>query len=187
MTPASGARRSLEPYFPIPLVGAAVLLAVLILLTPNLLSTSSPTAGSLAAQAELLIDRGPTESVTTDLYLRGIGLARYDSLELRWTALNGSGAPATLNGLAWTGAVGSNETLGIQASVDVPAFAVNASAVYVDSSGSGVTYAAQFAFVWSGGVLATTAYGAAGGSGSTAQSQLPLVLLLVQGPYGGHP
>jgi hypothetical protein len=180
-----GARRSLAPYFPLPLVGAAVLLAVLILLTPNLLSTSSPSAGSLASQAELLVDRGPSAGTTTDLYLRGIGLARYASLELEWAPLNGSTAPATLAGVRWIGEVATNGSLGISSATPDVDFAVNASAVYVDSSGAGVSYAALFAFSWSGTVLVTTAYGAATGPGTTPQSQMPLVLLLVQGPYGG--
>jgi hypothetical protein len=180
-------RESLAPYFPVPLVGSAVLLAVLILLTPNLLSSSSPTAGSLASQAELLVDRGSSNGGNTDLYLRGIGLARYTSLELRWSPLNSSNAPASLDGLHWRAVAQANGSLGIDAVISDPAFAVNASAVYVDSSGTGVSYSALFAFSWSGDVLATTAYGAAAGSGTTPQSEMPLILLLVEGPYGGGP
>ena len=182
-----GTRESLAPYFPIPLVGAAVLLAVLILLTPNLLSPGSPTAGSLASQAELLVDRSPNGGVTTDLYLRGIGLARYTALELRWTALNSSTPPPSLDTLRWTDRTNATESLGISAATKDNDFAVNATAVYVDSDGNGVSYAALFAFSWSGSDLTTTAYGAATGSGTTTDSQLPLILLLVQGPYGSGP
>lgn len=186
--PPSGGRWSfLAPYFPLPLVGAAALLAVLILLTPNLLSTGSPSAGSLESQAELLVDRASSQSNVTHLYLRGIGLARYTSLEIDWAQLPDTAAPSNLSGVTWTERAEGNESLELATSTPAPVFAVNATAVYVDASGAGVSYAASFAFQWVGGTLVTTAYGSATGASPTPVSQLPLVLLLVQGPYAGGP
>jgi hypothetical protein len=180
-------RRSLAPYFPLPLVGAAVLLAILIVLTPNLLSTSSPAAGSLISQPELLVDRAPTGGTTTQLYLRGLGIVRYAALDLSWAPLNSTTVPVTPDGVRWTDAVAGNASLGVDGSTTDGAFLVNATATFVDSSGAGATYTGTFAFVWSEEVLYTTAYQPATGSGTTGLSQLPLVLLLVQGPYGGQP
>ncbi len=52
------------------------LLVLLILLTPNLLPTSTPSAGSLATQAELIVDRADTSNIT-HFYVQGIGDVRY--------------------------------------------------------------------------------------------------------------
>jgi hypothetical protein len=182
-----GSGRQLAPYFPLPLVGAAVLLAILIVLTPNLLSTNSPTAGSLISEAELLIDRAPSGSNTTQLYLKGIGIARYASLELQWAPLGGPNVPGNLTGIDWVGVAKGNQSLGIDGRTIAQYFVVNASAVFIDASGAGATYSGAYACLWSGDSLYTTAYLPGTGSETTPLDQLPLTLILSEGPYGGGP
>ncbi len=184
--PRTGGRRSLAPLFPLPLVGAAVLLAVLIVLTPNLLSTGSPSAGSAESQLELLVDRAPTGDNGTHLYLRGLGLVRYQSLTLDWGNLSGT-APANLTGFHWAESTVSGPTLELDLVVPSDAFAVNATGVFVDTSGAKAVFNGAYAFVWSGMVLATTAYGTASGAGPTSESALPLILLPPELPGGGGP
>lgn len=187
MIPTAGrARRTLAPYFPLPLVGAAVLLAVLIVLTPNLLSTGSPAAGSLESQAELIIDRAPSENVT-HLYLRGLGLVRYANLSLLWSSFNGTSAPGSPIGLGIGGAVGGTDVLSVNEATGAASFVVNATAVYVDATGLSVTFTGDWAFVWSSGLLVTTPYGSVAGASPTAPSQLPLILLLSESATGGGP
>lgn len=181
MSAGSGARRSLAPYFPLPLVGAAVLLAVLILVTPNLLSSGSPSAGSAESQAELLIDRAPSGTNVTHVYLRGLGLARYAAMALAIAPYPGPGAPASPSGLPGTVVVNGTEVLAIAGASDATSFVVNATATFVDSSGASVAYAGVWAFSWSSGLLVTTAYGPVGGAGPTSASALPLTLLLAEG------
>ena len=185
MIPGGRTRSSLAPFFPLPLVGAAVLLAVLILLTPNLLSTGSPAAGSLESQPELIVDRAPTGGNGTYLYLEGIGLARFASLSLTWYPLNGSTAPPSLAGLPGGVPVNGTELLGLSTRVPVGAFAVNVSARFMDATRSVVVYVGSWAFRWSGDLLITTAYGPVDGASPTRLAQLPLVLLLAVAPSGG--
>lgn len=177
---------SLAPLFPVPLVGAAVLLAILIVLTPNLLSAGQPSAGSAESQLELLVDRAPTADNDTHLYLRGLGLVRYQSLVLTWGNLSG-GAPRNLSGVRWSEPISAGPALELETAVPSSDFAVNVTGVFVDTSGLGVEFSGEFAFAWSGGTLLTTAYGGASGAGPTAPSSLPLILLLPEYPYGGGP
>jgi hypothetical protein len=167
-------------------VGSAVLLAILIVLTPNLLTTGSPGVGNLATQAELLIDRAPSNTSMTHLYLHALGLVRYYSLTLSWAPLPGPDPPASLAGLNWTDRATGDGLLELEGSTAALLFAVNATAVYIDSSGAGATYAGDFAFQWVGSSLIITPYGDTVGAGPTDQSQLPLALFLTQGPYGGR-
>ena len=185
MTPPAGRTRvSLAPYFPLPLVGAAVLLAVLILLTPNLVSTGSPSAGSIGSQAELLVDRAPGGPNVTHLYLRGFGLARYAYLQLAWVELPNGTAPATLDGRnAWS-SINASGVLDLDTATSAPFFGINASADYVDANGAEVRYTGEWAFAWTGDVLLTTTYGASVGPFRTGLDQLPLVLFLVEHPVG---
>jgi len=177
--------RSLAPYLPLPLVAAAVLLAALIVLTPNLLSTAGPTAGSPETQAELLVDRGPSDINSTHLYLRGIGLVRFVSMGIAYAPLFGSFPPASLAGVRWSNLSEGTGVLGLTASVSVPSFALNASAVYVDPEGTGVLYTGLYAFAWSSGKLESIGYLGATGASPASLSALPLILLLPQAPYGG--
>ena len=185
MTVGGRTRASLAPYFPLPLVGAAVLLAVLILLTPNLLSTGAPSAGSLESQAELLVDRGTAAGNGTHLYLRGIGLARYTTLALSWSPWNGSAPPTSYERLPLGQRVNGSELLSVSLTATATRFVVNASAAYVDAAGGTANYAGAWALEWSGGMLQVTPYGdVTGTSGPTAPDQLPLVLLLAELPQG---
>jgi hypothetical protein len=186
-TPSPGRWSAYAPYFPLPLVAGAALLAFLILLTPNLLSTGSPSAGSIQSQAELLVDRAPNGGNETHLYLRGLGIVRYQELVLQWAPFPAGAPPSNPSAVTWSNRSNSSGALEVEGATDADAFLVNATATFVDATGAGVVYAATFAFAWSGGDLVTTPYGAAAGASPTPPSQLPLVLLLVQGPYPGGP
>ena len=177
----------LAPFFPLPLVGASVLLAILIFLTPNLLSTGSPSAGSIESQVELLVDRAPAGDNFTHLYVRGFGLARYASLTLAVGSLNGTAFPATLSGVRWTIRDHGNNSLELDTRTSDPSFAVNASASFVDSAGVGIVYRGGYAFRWEGDRLLSQGYDDASGSTTTALASLPLVLLLPENPTGGGP
>ena len=76
------ARERVAAWFPPPLVGVSLLLVVLIVLTPNLLSTGAPAAGTYPTQAELVVDRGPTEPNVTHLYVKSVGNVRYVNLTM---------------------------------------------------------------------------------------------------------
>ncbi len=173
--------------FPLPLVGAAVLLAVLIVLTPNLLSTGSPSAGSVESQLELLVDRAPSGDNATHVYLRGLSLVRYTSLSIAWGNLSGTTAPGSLAGVDWSSHVDSGPSLELDAVVLGTAFALNVSGVFVDTTGAAVLFGGEYAFVWSGGMLYTTAYGTASGAAPASLSQLPLVLLPPSTPLASAP
>ena len=163
--------------FPLPLVGAAVLLAILILLTPNLLATTSPSAGSVESQLELIVNRPMDSGGGTQLYLRGIGIVEYRNVTLAWSMLTGP-APDSLGGLTWNVSLGgTGPTLVLEVDGLPDEFAVNATALFVDTAGTGVTYSGQYVFSWSSGSLMTTAYGPASGSGPVAFDQMPLILL----------
>ena len=73
--------KRLRAMFPTPLVGIAALLVALILLTPNLLTNGSPPAGSILAQAVLIVDRSPQEN-TLHFYVRGLSQVRYEAINV---------------------------------------------------------------------------------------------------------
>jgi hypothetical protein len=122
-------RSRLAGAFPWPFVGTAVILSVLILLTPVLISNGPPAPGSLEAQAVVIVDR-VAGSGTTHFYVRAVGSSvRYDSISIglatgfAWDG--GSFAWAT----SWTWA---NETdvLELGANSTQNPVAINVTAVY---------------------------------------------------------
>lgn len=175
-------------YFPIPLVGAAVLLAVLILLTPNLISAGGgPAAGSLATQAELVIDHAPTGSVT-QFYIHGLGDVRYARIVVQLDPNVTWPAPSSVPYADWTNTTAMNGTLAIV--VDTPAnpVAVNVTAVYVDPTSTTVWYLGTYVLDVSGGMLSIVALLPGASSISpTPLSALPLELLLAASSTGVSP
>ncbi|MCI4336782.1 MAG: hypothetical protein L3K17_06260 [Thermoplasmata archaeon] len=165
--------------FPVPMAGVAVLLVVLIFLTPNLLSAAGgPAAGSLATQAELFIDRTTTGS-TTDLYVHGFGDVRYASITLQIATNVTWPPPAHLPASSWNTTLTLNETLAAITSTSANPFAVNVTAVYIDSTMTTVWYLGTYVIDVSGGVLSIDALLPGAGSISpTPIDDLPLALLL---------
>jgi hypothetical protein len=178
---------ALRSFFPTPFVAIAVLLVVLILLTPNLLSTTTPSAGSLPTEAELVVDRAAGDNVT-HFYVRGIGGLRYDSISVS-LATNVSWPPHQVLGnmtfqapSVWKNVLDSIVTTSTNPVV------VNVTATYVDAAGTGVEFVGVFAFNLSGGVLSQISYvPASSGITTTPLDDLPLVLLLETVPPGGSP
>jgi hypothetical protein len=178
---------TLRRWFPTPFVAIVVLLVVLIVLTPNLLSSANPSAGSLPTEAELIVDHASGDNVT-HLYVRGIGLVRYTSIavavegDFNWSSppspsILTFGTPTT-----WTDVLAATMTTAADP------FAVNVTAVYVDASGTTVDFVGMFAFDLAGGVLSEIVYvPATGGVTTTPQSQLPLAIVLETVSPGASP
>lgn len=175
----------LARYFPVPFVGVAVLLAVLIFLTPNLISAGGgPSAGSLETQAELVIDHAPNGDVT-QLYVHGLGDVRYERIAVQIDANASWPPPASVPITAWANATAANETLALVVDTAANPFAVNVSAVYVDPTSATVWYLGTFAIDISGGMLSIVSLTAGAASISpTPLSALPLTLLLTASSTG---
>jgi hypothetical protein len=131
-------------FFPLPFVGVALLLAVLIVLTPILTANGQPAAGSIFSQAELIVDALPG-NVSTHFYVRGEGTtARYDEIRMgfavgfNWTG----GFPA--GPLNWTVWQNASSVLSIDGVVNQTPVAVNVSALY-SAGGVNVLYVGIFA------------------------------------------
>ncbi|MGI0131227.1 MAG: hypothetical protein ACREDE_05115 [Thermoplasmata archaeon] len=130
--------------FPLPFVGVALLLAVLIVLTPVLTAYGQPVAGSLLSQADLIVDAQPGNN-STHYYVRGVSvIARYSEIRIavafgfNWT---GSFPTGRLN---WTGWQNASSSLGVSQSVDESPVAINVSALY-SANGVSALYVGLFA------------------------------------------
>ena len=171
--------RRLSTWFPWPFVAVVVLLIVLILLTPSLLSTGGGAgAGSIEAQAELVVDQVPGES-PLHVYVHGFGMVRYATITIAWTTAIGWPPPASGAGISFVNRTVANGTLVLSVTAPRTPVAVNVSAVYVDSTGQRVWYTGTYAFRLSGDTLFTVdlAPGAAAVS-PTAVSNLPIAFPL---------
>ncbi len=174
-------------FFPLPFVGVAVLLVLLIFLTPNLLLGGGPAAGSLATQAELTIDR-PSDANVTHFYVNGLGTVRYTEIRamictnLTWPA------PASLANLSWANATWGHGVLAAVFSSTANPIAINVTATYVDASGSAVEFYAIYEFYVGADTLEGTAL-APGLSNvpPTPLASLPLTLLLASTTPGAVP
>ena len=175
--------------FPWPLVGVALLLVALILLTPVLISNG---AGPLLAQAELVVDRVAGGN-TTNFYLHAVGATvRFASVSM-----------AIASGFVWSGGYPTeplewtdwqnrtNVLASVLDTIDNPV-AVYVSATYT-SGGTSTEYVGLFAFAvtsigQSGETLNVAVSPATAGvtvPASVAVSTLPMAILLQ--PYSGGP
>jgi hypothetical protein len=138
-------RESFRRYLPAPLVATAVLLVLLILLTPVLAPNGPPAAGTIFTQAELIVDRVASSNLTT-FYLRALGsTARYAEVSV-WAA---TGFPWT-NGfpsppLNWSPIVRQPDLVAYQFNSTANPIALNISLLY-SSGGSQAYYVGVFAF-----------------------------------------
>jgi hypothetical protein len=182
-----GALDSVRQYFPTPFVAIVALLVVLIVLTPNLLSTAAPSAGSLPTEAELIVDR-VADANTTHFYVRGLGEVRYDTILVALATNLAWPAPPSVSDLAFASPVNTSNVLVSIVSSDANPVAVNVTATYVDAAGTKVAFVGVFAFDVAGGVLYETTYIPSGSGGtSTSLDDLPLSFLLETVPAGGSP
>jgi hypothetical protein len=171
----------------VPFVAIVVLLLVLIGLTPNLLSTGAPSAGSLPTEAELVIDRAPSDNFT-HLYVHGIGEVRYTSIaisldtDLTWPP---TGPMSNLSFAAPT--TWKNSLVATLSTAHDP-FAVNITAVFVDSAGTTVDFVGVIAFDVSSGTVSQISYVPSSNSITTTPvDQLPLSILLETVAPGSTP
>jgi hypothetical protein len=134
-----------QRYFPAPLVATAVLLVLLILLTPVLAPNGPPAAGTIFTQAELIVDRVPSSNLT-NFYLRALGSAvRYSEISV-WA---GTGFPWT-NGfpsppINWSRVVHEDNLVAFQFNETSNPVALNITMLYA-AGGSQAYYEGTFAF-----------------------------------------
>ena len=183
MTPASDRIREL---FPLPFVAVVVLLIVLILLTPNLLSLGRPTAGSLEAEAELLVDRVPGQNVT-HLYVEGIGTVRYASISIA-LAYPPSGAPPSSPMFSFSNRTVWNDSIVAGETTSWDPVAVNVSATYVDTNGAVAYFVGVYEFNITSSTIVSEAYLPVPRPRRARRlDALPLTFLLDSVPPGSFP
>jgi hypothetical protein len=183
----TGRFEAIRGFFPTPFVAIVALLLVLIVLTPNLLSTTTPSAGSLPTEAELIVDRVASENVT-HFYVRGLGGLRYDSIVVS-LATNVLWPPKSpLSNVTFGAPAVWRDVLDSIVTTPANPVVVNVTATYVDAAGARVAFVGVFAFDVSGGMLYESDYIPAGSTiTSTPVSALPLTLLLETVGPGGTP
>jgi hypothetical protein len=135
-----------QRFFPTPLVAVAILLVVMILLTPVLLSSSQPAPGSIEAEVELIVDY-VSGGNAMHFYVRGLGASvRYADMTVRvasgfpWNA----GVP-TASGANWTLAVNETDVLAAIYSTGQNPVALNVTVLY-SVPGASAYYIGVFAF-----------------------------------------
>ncbi len=176
MTSARGARR----YFPTPLVGIAAILLVLILLTPVLIGSQVPAAGTIFTQAEVIVDY-PTINTTTYLYLHAIGNIRYTSLSIGIAENYNWNAPPPIGSLVWGNWTNGTDLVAIGTSYSGNPIAINVSAYYSTTKVGSAWYVAIIAFEVSGTALVFRSYTAGVDVPRSIQltgSQQPVAILL---------
>lgn len=179
-------RSRLAELFPWPFVGVVVLLVILIFLTPNLVSSGAPAAGSLAAEAQLVVDRVAGSNVT-HLYVKSIGNVRYASISLELGS-NVSWPVLPTERIHWGIPTVWNDSLEAAVATTGAPLAVNVSVVYVDTSGTAVDYFGAYAFNVSADVLTGTSLTPGlGDVPPTPVASLPIFLLLASQPAQAVP
>ncbi len=186
----SSGRRRLEELAPLPFVGVALLLVVLIIATP-VLTGQSPSGGVLA-QPELVVDALPGNN-STHYYVRGLSTtARYAEVNLGFAfgfAWTGSFPTGPLN---WTDWVNGSSVLSVDRAAYEDPVAVNVTALYT-ANGVNSLYAGLLAFNLSTPIGSTTeiltVVSATPGIGgfSTPVVDLPVPILLSYVGTGGTP
>jgi hypothetical protein len=171
----------------VPFVAIVVLLLVLIGLTPNLLSTGAPSAGSLPTEAELIIDRAPSDNLT-HLYVHGIGEVRYTSIAIALDTVLSWPPSGPMSNLSFGTATTWKNSLAATLSTANDPFAVNITAVFVDSAGTTVDFVGVIAFDVASGTVSQISYVPSSNSITTTPvDQLPLSILLETVAPGSTP
>jgi len=175
-------RERIGRLLPAPLAGIALLLVLLIIITPILQSSGQPAAGSILSQADLIVDRVAGSNVT-HFYIRGVGTTtRYSvvTIEVATNFTWNGGFPT--GGLNWTVASSAADTLTLVYSTTEAPLALNVSALYQVPGGSAL-YVGLLAFNiapgGSGGdLLAASGSPSISVAGSTPLDSLPLIIPL---------
>ncbi len=186
--PLGGGGGRIEAYAPLPFVGVALLLVVLIIATPLL--TGSSGSGGLVDEAVLVVDALPGNN-STHYYVRGLSTTtRYAELNLGFAvgfAWTGSFPTGPLTWTEWTNA---SSVLSVDRAVDDDPVAVNVTALFT-SNGVNSLYVGVLAFevaIPAGGTteMLTVVSATSGISGfSTPVADLPVAILLSYVGSGG--
>lgn len=162
-----------------PLVGVAVLLVILILLTPNLFPAGG---GSLQTRAELIVDR-PAVTGNTSFYVESVGTStRYQDVAVGLYALPMwpyTGNISRVRAWNWTNATETLVLVDQNATIPV---AVNVTVKYTDPSGMTTVYVGRYGFDLNATTLTWNAVnllpGASTPPAATPVADLPIFLLL---------
>lgn len=176
MTPDRGARR----FFPIPLVGAAAILVVLIVLTPILIGSGVPAAGTIFTQAEVIVDY-PGTNATSYYYLHAIGNVRYTMLSIGIAENYVWDHPPPIPSLIWGNWTNGTDLVAIGAMSSGNPVALNVSAYYSTAKEGSAWYVAIIAFEVVGNTLFFRSYTSGVDvprSVALSGSQQPIAILL---------
>jgi hypothetical protein len=188
-------RESYLRFFPAPLVATALLLVLLILLTPVLVPNGPPAGGTIFTEAQLTVDRA--SSNLTNYYLHSPELSvRYALIEV-WSAtgFNWTGGFPS-GGLNWSEVVDQSSLLAFQFNSSANPIVLNITILYTYSGGQAY-YVGEFAFFvgFPSGSSTLTLFSVTTTSGtslppgvsSTPVSDLPGYGLIVLADVGGSP
>lgn len=190
-------RGRLGRYAPLPLVGTALLLVVLIVLTPALQTNSHQPGPGLLTQAEVVVDKIANNG-TLHFYVWALGeTIRYDQIRFGLaTNFNWTGSqPITWSALNWTEWHNATDSLSVSVATSANPVALNISAYYVSPTGS-TWYVALLAFYVTPVAASSgeSLYATTGTSGVAVNSPiavsndtLPEAILLYNAGPGGAP
>lgn len=173
-------RRLRRDLFPIPLVGVATILIVLIFLTPILIN-GELAAGTIFTQAELVVDHPPGSS-TTNFYVHAVGTVRYAILRIGIAQNYQWNNPPPVSTLVWGNWTNGTELVAISAASEMDPVAVNVSAYYTTQHSGSAWYFGILAFDVVGNTLFVRSYTSGvdvPGSVSISSTELPLPILLL--------
>ncbi len=174
-------------YFPSPYVGIAAILALLVVLTPVLITNEPPSAGTIFTQVELVVYTngtvGANGTPVIQLYVHGVTDVVYARLRIGVAPFNWSERTPPWNAsFRWTNA---SDTIAVQTYATANPFAVNVTAFY-DRAGAGC-YAGLAAFNYSAvaGVLYGRGWSGTSVPAATAQTALPISVTVPLLPGNG--
>jgi hypothetical protein len=167
-------RRDWSEYAPWPFVGVAVLLVILILVTPILLSTSGHPAPGVLTEATLVVDRVPGQNVTS-FYVIAYGEAiRYSGIHVGVAVgFVWNGGSVNWSALRWSTYHNVSNAVALPFNSSNNPVAVNVSAYY-QSSGGNALYVGELAFYVGGGRAASSVYSVSATPGVFAPGPTPV-------------
>ena len=167
-------RRDWTQYAPWPFVGVAVLLVILILVTPILLSTGTHPAPGVLTEAILVVDRVPGENLTF-FYVLAYGEAiRYSGVRVGVADDFGwNGGSVNWSGLRWTTYHNVSNTVAVPFNSSSNPVAVNVSAHYLSSAGNAL-YVGELAFYVGQSSSGATVYSSSATPGVFAPAPTPV-------------
>jgi hypothetical protein len=193
---ASRPRGRLGLFAPWPLVGVALLLTALVVLTPVLVANTHQPGPGILTQAELVIDK-TASNATVHFYIWALGeTIRYAEIHFGVaTSFNWTGTTSiSWNRLNWTQWHNGSDLLSVIVATTANPVALNVSAYYVSPSGN-TWYVGLLAFYVSPSSSSSgeSLYSATATSGvavpsplAVSNSTLPVAILLANvGPGGG--